>query len=227
MPSRLVHALSSSVGSKFLVAFTGLALALFLVTHLAGNLLFLLGPEVFNEYSHSLLSNPLIYAAEAGLVGVFLLHVAKTAAVVARGHRARPTGYRHRRWARTKSAKSRKSWASTTMIVTGLVTLLFVVTHLGTFKFGSYYEAESGIRDLYRLQLEVFSHPGYVAFYMACMGVLFLHLWHGLTSAAQSLGVDHPSWTPRLLVAGRALTVVLAAGFFVLPLYTFLLARRL
>lgn len=225
MPSRVVHALSSSVGSKVLIAFTGIALALFLVTHLAGNLLFALGPDAFNEYSHRLLSNPLIYVAEAGLIGVFLLHVFKTVAMFLGAQQARPERYQKRAWAKSKSPKSRKSVASTTMIVTGLITLLFVVTHLGTFKFGTYYETESGLRDLYRLQLEIFSSPGYVAFYMACMAVIFLHLWHGLTSAAQSLGVDHPQWTPRILVAGRILAVVLAGGFFVLPLYTFLLAR--
>ena len=60
-------ALSSSVGSKFLIAFTGLALLLFLVAHLGGNLLFLLGPDAFNQYSHRQISNPLIYLAEAGL----------------------------------------------------------------------------------------------------------------------------------------------------------------
>ncbi len=225
MPSRLAQGLSSSIGNKILIALTGLGLAAFLLTHLAGNLLFLLGPETFNEYSHALLSNPLIYVAEAGLVVIFLLHVFKTVVLFLGAQQARPRGYHARKWARTKSEKSRKSVASSTMIVTGLITLLFVVTHLGTFKFGTYYESPTGLRDLYRLQLEIFGHPGYVAFYMACMAVIFLHLWHGLTSAAQSLGVDHPQWTPRILVTGRVLAVVLAGGFFVLPLYTFLLAR--
>ncbi|MDP1572423.1 MAG: succinate dehydrogenase cytochrome b subunit [Vicinamibacterales bacterium] len=225
MPSQLVHALSSSVGSKILIALTGLGLAVFLVTHLAGNILFLFGPETFNTYSHTLLSNPLVYVAEAGLLVIFLLHVVKTLVLFFGAQQARPQGYHARRWAKTKSPRSRKSVASTTMIVTGLFTLLFLVTHLGTFKFGTYYESATGMRDLYRLQLEIFSHPGYVAFYMIAMALIFLHLWHGLTSAAQSLGVDHPQWTPRILAAGRVLAVVLAGGFFLLPLYTFLLAR--
>jgi succinate dehydrogenase / fumarate reductase, cytochrome b subunit len=225
MPLQFVQGLSSSVASKVIIAVTGLGLAVFLVAHLAGNLLFLLGPEAFNEYSHTLLSNPLIYVAEAGLIGIFLIHVAKSIVMVIGAQRARPDRYHVRKWARSKNPRSRKSVASTTMILTGLVTLLFLVTHLGTFKFGPYYESPTGLRDLYRLQLEIFSHPGYVAFYMACMAVIFLHLWHGLTSAAQSLGVDHPQWTPRILVTGRVLAVVLAGGFFVLPLYTFFLAR--
>ena len=100
---------------------------------------------------------------------------------------------------------------------------LFVVTHLLTFKFGTYYESPEGIRDLYRLQLAVFSHPGYVVFYVVAMTLLSFHLWHGVSSAAQSLGIDNPTWTPRILLIGRVLTVVLGLGFAVLPIYTFVL----
>jgi len=222
---RLLQASASSIGSKILIALTGLGLAVFLIGHLAGNLLFLAGPEAFNNYSHSLISNPLIYGIEMGLLAVFFLHVAKTVAAVLANRAARPTPYAVRRWAKTKSPRSRKSLASSTMIVTGTITALFVVSHLATFKFGAYYEAASGIRDLYRLQLEVFSSPAYVVFYLLAMGVIFFHLWHGLSSAAQSLGIDHPQWTPRILVAGRLLATVIAGGFLIIPVYTFLLSR--
>lgn len=222
---RLLQAASTSIGSKILIALTGLALAIFLISHLAGNLLFLLGPDAFNQYSHNLVSNPLVYVAEAGLIAVFLLHIGKTLAGFLANRAARPEGYRAKKWAKTKNAASRKSLASTTMILTGSITLLFVVSHLLTFKFGSYYQSPAGIRDLYRLQLEIFSQPGYVAFYLVAMGVIFFHLWHGLSSAAQSLGLDHPNWTPRILVMGRALTVVIAGGFFVLPIATFIMSR--
>ncbi len=57
------------------------------------------------------------------------------------------------------------------------------------------------------------------------MAIIFLHLWHGLASAAQSFGIDHPTWTPRILKLGRVLAVVIAGGFFALPIYTFLVAR--
>jgi succinate dehydrogenase / fumarate reductase cytochrome b subunit len=220
-----LQASSSSIGSKILIALTGLGLAVFLIGHLAGNLLFLAGPAAFNTYSHSLISNPLVYVAEAGLVAVFFLHAAKAVAAVLANRAARPERYAVRRWAKTKNPKSRKSLASSTMILTGTITALFVVTHLATFKFGRFYEAPDGIRDLYRLQLEVFSSPAYVAFYLLAMAVIFLHLWHGLSSAAQSLGVDHPRWTARILVAGRVLSIAIAGGFFILPIYTFLLSR--
>lgn len=222
---QLLQASASSIGSKILIALTGLGLAVFLVGHLAGNLLFLAGPDAFNNYSHSLISNPFIYLIELGLLAVFFLHVAKTIAIVLANRAARPTPYAVRKWAKTKNPRSRKSFASSTMIITGTITALFVVTHLATFKFGRYYEAPDGIRDLYRLQLEVFSSPIYVGFYLLAMGIIFFHLWHGLSSAAQSLGVDHPQWTPRVLVAGKVLAAVVAGGFFIIPIYTFLLSR--
>ena len=222
---QLLQASASSVGSKILIALTGLGLAVFLVGHLAGNLLFLVGPQAFNEYSHKLISNPLIYAVEFGLVAVFFVHVAKTVAGYLGNRSARPTSYAVRRWARSKNPKSRKSLASSTMILTGTITALFVVTHLATFKFGAYYETPDGIRDLYRLQLQVFSSLGYVLFYLVAMAVICFHLWHGLSSAAQSLGVDQEQWTPRILITGRILAVIIAGGFFIIPIYTFLLSR--
>lgn len=225
MPSRRLDALSSSIGTKLLIAFSGLCLFVFLIAHVSGNLLFIIGPDAFNEYSHRLVSNPLVYVAEAGLLAVFVLHLVTTVGMVVRNQAARPERYAKRTWATAKSAQSRKSVASSTMIVTGTITLLFVVTHLATFKFGTHYETSDGIRDLYRLQLEVFSQPGYVAFYLVCMAVIFLHLWHGLSSAAQSFGIDHPTWTPRILLAGRVLAVAIAGGFFVLPIYTYFIAR--
>ncbi len=219
-------AFSSSVGSKFVIAFTGLLLFLFLVSHLAGNLLFIAGPDAFNHYSHSLISNPLILVAEIGLVAIFVLHIVKTVWMVVANRGARPARYAVRKWARTKNDRSRKTLSSATMIVTGTITLLFVVTHLVTFKYGPYYETAEGIRDLYRLQLAVFSNPGYVAFYLVAMTVIGFHLWHGISSAAQSFGLDSPQWTPRIIWAGRLLTAVITAGFALLPIFTFVVGRN-
>jgi succinate dehydrogenase / fumarate reductase cytochrome b subunit len=222
----LQKAFSSSIGSKFLIAFTGLSLLVFLIAHLAGNLLFIVGPDAFNEYAHKLISNPLVYVAEFGLLAVFVLHIFKTVGMIAGSYSARPQGYAKKKWAKSKNDRSRKSVASATMILTGTITLLFVVTHLVTFKFGTYYETTAGIRDLYRLQLAVFSNPAYVAFYIVAMGVIVFHLWHGTSSAMQSFGVDSPTWTPRVKWVGRGLAVVLGLGFAMLPVYTFVMGMR-
>jgi succinate dehydrogenase / fumarate reductase cytochrome b subunit len=131
------------------------------VAHLSGNLLFLLGPDAFNRYSHRLISNPLIDVAEGGLRAAFVLDVLKTTWTFASNRRARPDRYAVRAWAKTKNPQS-QSLSSTTMMLTGTLTLLFVITHLITFKFGTYYQTSGGVRDLHRLQLEVFSSAAYV-----------------------------------------------------------------
>jgi succinate dehydrogenase / fumarate reductase cytochrome b subunit len=211
--------LSSSVGTKVLIAVTGLALFLYLVLHLAGNLLVFLGPETFNEYSHKLISNPLLIPIEIGLLAIFLLHVFKTVKMTLDNQRARPDGYAVKRGA---GHTSRKSLASTTMIWTGLVTFVFVFVHLKQFKFGALYQVEgSGIRDLYRLEMELFKQPATVALYAATMVLVGLHLRHGVSSAFQSLGVDHPRHTRRILAAGTILAIVIAGGLGLIPLWVY------
>src|SRR5687767_4901850 len=173
--SSLLRFLSSSVGTKILVALTGLGFAAFLVTHLAANLLVLVDAGAYNSYSHKLISNPLIYVAEAGLVALFLTHAFKAVFVTLRNRDARGRGYEMKKRA---GRASRKSWASTTMIVTGLWLLLFVVIHLKTFKFGPWYETPDGMRDLSRLVHEVYAEPLHVIFYLLSMLVVGLHLSH-------------------------------------------------
>jgi succinate dehydrogenase / fumarate reductase cytochrome b subunit len=217
--------LSSSVGTKILLAFTGLTLFGFLVAHLAGNLLALAGPTAFNDYSHALISNPLVYLAEAGLAAVFALHVVKAVTNWSANRAARPVTYQRKRWARHTS---RKSVASTTMIVSGLVTFVFVVLHLKTFKFGPWYTdpARPEVRDLYRLLIEVFQDPVYVVFYVICMALIFLHLRHGLSSALQSLGLNHPRYEALMLVGGTVLALLIGGGFALIPVWAHLVGNR-
>lgn len=216
---RVLQALSTSVGSKILIALTGLALVGFLVFHLAGNLLVFFGPDSYNEHAHALISNPLIVPAEIGLAAIFLLHIFKTLAGFAANRAARPQKYAE--WVRAGGA-SRKSVASTTMILSGPVVLVFVILHLATFKYGPYYPgALPGERDLYRLMVDVFHQPGYVVFYLVCMVVVGLHLGHGISSAFQSLGLMPQSWTRRMLRGGLVLAVLVAGGFLVIPIWIY------
>ena len=107
------------------------------------------------------------------------------------------------------------------MILSGIWLLLFVVIHVRTFKYGPEYEAASGVRDLYRLEMENFSNPVTVGFYILSMLIVGSHLWHGVSSAFQSLGGDHPTWTPRVLLLGKISAVAIAAGFIVIAVWAF------
>ena len=93
------------------------------------------------------------------------------------------------------------------MIVSGLWLLVFIVIHVKAFRYGIEYEWPAGGRDLYRLEMENFANPLMVGFYVLSMIVVGSHLWHGISSSIQSLGLDHPRWTPRVLVAGKVAAV--------------------
>lgn len=216
------HPFSSSVAEKFLIALTGLALLLYLVAHLAGNTLLFLGPEMFNGYAHALISNPLVVPVELGLAAIFVLHVYKAAVMWWRNRGARPDGYVRKGWA---GGPSRKSLASTTMIYTGIVTAVFVVLHVRSFKYGTYYQAQAAggeqVRDLHRLVVEFFQSPLNVVFYEACLVLLGFHLWHGFWSAFESLGGDERAVRPRVLLVSKIVAVFIAGGFVAIPLWVY------
>lgn len=211
---------SSTVGSKILIGLTGLLLFGFLISHLLGNLTLLGGPMAFNTYAHKLESlGVLVYLAEGGLIAIFLAHIVKTMINYRRNSAARAAGYQEKKWAHHTS---RKTWSSTTMPLTGLFILFFVIVHVRTFKFGTWYvEATTGHRDLFRLVAEIYSNPLYVGFYVVAMALIGMHLNHGISSAAQSLGLANQRTGRGLVLAGRVLAVLIAGGFAVLPLFMY------
>ncbi len=99
------------------------------------------------------------------------------------------------------------------MIVTGLWLLVFLVIHVRTFRFSEHPETPAGIIDLYRVETEALASPLALAFYAISMLIVGSHLWHGVSSGFQSLGFDHPRWTPRLVAFGKVFAVVIAGGF--------------
>jgi succinate dehydrogenase / fumarate reductase, cytochrome b subunit len=213
---------SSSVVEKLLIALTGLALFFYLIIHVIGNTLILLGPTTFNGYAHMLISNPLVPVIEIGLVAIFLLHAWKTTVMWWNNRKARPEAYVSKKWA---GPPSRKSWGSTTMIYTGALTALFVIFHVRAFKYGPAAEV-AGQRDLFHLVVGFFSAPVNVALYEGFLVLLALHLWHGFSSAFESLGADDPRCTPKVIALGKVLAVVIAGGFFFIPLWAFFLGGR-
>jgi succinate dehydrogenase / fumarate reductase cytochrome b subunit len=218
--------LASSVGTKALVALTGLALFAYLILHLAGNVMVFWGPAIFNAYSDTLISNPLIVPVELGLLAIFLLHIFKAVRATMNNLAARPVSYNRKQWAR---GASRKSIASSTMIWTGLVTLVFVVIHVRGFKYGPHYDFDTAgrtMRDLYRLEMEAFSDPLTVAFYAIALVVVGIHLWHGFWSAFQSLGTGNNPTSRRIQRIGWALAVIIAGGFLVIPIWVYVTGVR-
>ena len=220
MLSRFGRVFSSSVGTKLLMGLTGLALFAYMILHLAGNALILAGPDVFNDYSHMLISNPLIVPIELGLIAIFLVHIYKAITMWTANKAARPVGYLTKVNA---GHTSRKSVASSTMILSGIFILLFVIVHVKQFKFGSFYLAagSSTVRDLYRTEIEVFRNPRWVAFYVIATLLVGLHMRHGIASAFQSLGLDHPRYTRRIVAIGIVVAVAIGGGLAAIPVWIF------
>lgn len=219
--------LASSLGKKLLNGATGVLLLLFIVGHLAGNLTIFAGKDALNAYAattHSL--GGLLIAIELALGAVFLLHAVSAILVWRDNRRARSVRYSQMR---SQGGSSKQTVASRSMIVTGLVLLVFLVIHLWQFRFGpgeaqGYVASLDGreVWDLHRIVVEVFKQPAWVAFYMVVMLLLGLHLRHGFWSAFQSIGALNPRLRPFAFSAGVVFAVVIAAGFFVLPLFVYL-----
>ena len=209
---------SSSVGTKIAIGLTGVLLFIYLLIHIAGNLIVFFGPAAFNTYAFTLESNPLLPLVELVLLSWFVIHIYKTVRMFLANQNTRPVAY-----AKKKSAghTTRKTFASTTMIVSGLWLLAFLVIHVKAFHdgWGREYAWPAGGRDLYRQEMETFQNPLMVGFYVISMIVVGSHLWHGISSAFQSLGVDKPAWTRFILPAGKVIAVLIAGGFIVIALW--------
>ncbi len=210
----------SSIGKKYLMAFSGIVWAGFILTHMAGNMLIFVSPEAYNAYGHAITSGLIIYPTELLLIGTLLLHVFLAVKVTLENRKAR--GHRY---AMTPNGSKGSSLASKFMAIQGSIVLVFIILHLTTFKYGIYYETTvNGVvmRDLARLMREVFAQPGYVVWYMISLVLLWFHLSHGFGSVFQSLGIRNDRFAPMIHKLSIVYATVVIAGFISQPIYIFL-----
>lgn len=136
--------LTTSVAQKFISALTGLFLCAFLVTHLLGNLSIFPGKgEYINAYANFLGGLPITLFLEIGLVVLILAHAFIGLKIYRQNKLARPQEYAVRKWTKDGKItsgphKSRKSVSSTTMAISGTLTLVFIILHIIHFRFGKY-----------------------------------------------------------------------------------------
>lgn len=216
--------LRSTIGKKYLMGLAGLVWTGFVLTHMAGNLLIFVSPDAYNAYGHAITSGGIIYAAEAVLILALVSHVLLAISLTRQNKAARPAAYA----TKAKGEKS-VSLASQTMGIQGSFILLFIILHIITFKYGTYYETTvNGVpmRDLHRLIVEVFQQPGYVGWYIVCLILLGFHLSHGVGSVFQSFGWMNGNYQPVLKKISYLYAAVVALGFIAQPLYVFLFAGQ-
>lgn len=220
--SWIVRLQKSSLGSKYIMAITGAGLFLFLVGHIAGNLILYFGQDAFNAYAHGLQNLPFgaLWIARAGLLAIVLTHIVIAYRLTFQNRAARPQRYAY-------EATLQASFASRTMPYTGTLVLLFILLHLAHFTF-RLLGVEPGLvdalgrDDVYTMVVGAFQNPVYTIIYVVSMFLLAYHLSHGLSSMWQSLGLNHKKYNLLFrkfmplagwLVCGAAATIPLAVLF--------------
>ena len=192
------------------MAVSGCILFLFVVGHLIGNLQIYEGPDQLNRYAVLLRTEPpLLWAVRIVLLAMLLLHIWSSVQLAARNLSARPEGY-------VQKKATGSSYASRTMYWSGPIILAFVIYHLLDFTFGKVNpHFEPG--NVYGNVVASFQVIPVAAFYIIAMLLLCLHLYHGLWSMFQSLGIAHPRWTPLLRRSAAVVAMLIAAGNISIP----------
>jgi succinate dehydrogenase / fumarate reductase cytochrome b subunit len=210
--------LSSPIGRKWIVAITGIVLVLFVIGHLIGNLSIFLGPDSINSYAH-LLENlgELLWLVRGILLLCVVLHIWLTISLWRENMRARPRKYA------VKNDLGTTVYARL-MRLSGLTVLAFVLFHLAEFTWQSFtpeyrtwYDAR-GYRDVYRMVITGFCNPFVSGFYILAIGLLAMHLSHGIASLFQTLGITSVRMRPLFERGGRVIAWLLFAGFVSIPL---------
>lgn len=208
---RTLRFYDTTIGKKAVVAVTGAAMFGFLIAHMVGNLQVFAGDNgvKMDEYAISLRKlGPALWAARLGLLVSVVLHIVATVQLWRGQQAARPTGY-------AKKVNEDSSYASRTMKWSGPIIALFVIYHLMHFTWVVFpgYEHLRPYENLVR----GFQNPAISIVYIVAMVMVCMHLNHGLWSMFQTLGFNHPRYTPMLKTFAVAFSTVIAAGFIAVP----------
>ena len=202
---------SSSIGKKVVMAASGAVLFGFVIGHMLGNLQVYLGPDALNGYAEKLRHlGPLLWAVRAALLAAVTLHIASAWSLSRTSQAARPVGYRER--------ENREStYASRTMRWGGVVILLFIVYHLMHFTFGNAHP-DFIPGDVYHNFVTGFQSVPVSIAYIAAMLALGLHLYHGVWSMMQTLGLSHPRYDRLRHAFATLVALVVVAGNVSFPI---------
>jgi succinate dehydrogenase / fumarate reductase cytochrome b subunit len=205
---------NGSIGSKALMAVTGLLLWLFLVGHLAGNTLIYFGAEGFNAYAHKLHDTPLlVWSVRILMLFCISVHAVTAIRTTAAARAARPVAY-----AFGNKAPVRK--ASASMALSGLIVLAFLGYHLAQFTFrATGLNAAADTLTPYDMVVVGFHQPVIVGFYEIGVALLAAHLSHGIFSLFQHLGIAGTRWTPFVKNAALVIGYGMCAAFGAIPLF--------
>ena len=215
----------STIGKKVIMAVTGLMLVGFVIGHMAGNLQVFIGPAKMNGYAAFLKSTgELLWLVRIGLLAAVVLHILMAWQLTQIKKSARPVAYEMR-------APQVSTVASRTMRWGGVLLLVFIVFHILHFTTGTVFPAASrpnalypaySSTDVYGNVISAFHVPWVVAFYVAAMLFLRLHLFHGAWSSVRTLGLTKPSQNPLHRRVATVIALIVWLGFTAVPVAVFL-----
>ncbi len=221
--SWFTDAMSSTLGRKVLMALTGLFLITFLIVHLAGNFQLLSndGGEAFNVYAKFMTTNPVIKTTSYLLYASFLVHIIWAILITRQNKKSRKVSY--------EISNTSSSWSSRNMGILGTIVLIFLVVHMKNFWFEMHWGGIPMVnyngteyKDLFTVVDAAFSQWWYVVLYVVAMFGLMFHLFHGFQSAFQTMGLNHPKYTPAVKSVGTLIAIGIPAAFAAIPVIMFI-----
>ena len=213
--SRRVRFYEAAVGKKVVMAVTGVILFGYVLAHMLGNLQILTGnPDAINSYAHLLHSHEgALWVARSVLLLAVVLHIVASVQLWALNNKARPVAY-------VRKADVPASYAARTMKWSGPIVAAFVIFHVLHLTTGDVLPlqvAPAESPDAYDNVIMGFQHWWITMFYIIGVLLLSMHLYHGLWSMFQSLGIGHPRVTPRLKRFAALFAIVIAVGYISIP----------
>jgi succinate dehydrogenase / fumarate reductase cytochrome b subunit len=215
---RAVRFYEAPIGKKAVMAITGVMLVGYVFAHLLGNMqIYSADAEQINRYA-GFLHNPAnaaaLWAARSVLLLAVALHIIAATQLWLQNRAARPIGY-------VKKADLPASYAARTMIWSGPIVGAFVIFHVLHLTAGKVLELRElgpNMPDVRYNVITGFSSPWISGFYILAMILLCLHLYHGMWSMFQSLGISHPRYTPIVKKAAAVLAIAVAVGNCSIPI---------
>ena len=220
---RILNFYSTNIGKKIVVAVTGAIMLGFLLLHVYGNFHVYFGEAKIDEYSlwlremgkHLFGVGGMLWIIRVIVGGALVLHVITVAQLIARNRAARPVGYR-------KTSRRKRIIVGTTMAISGLFILFFLIFHILQFTTGTLqptpFHESNGIGLVYINLYEAFHVWWIVLFYVTAVAMVGFHVYHGAWSFFQTLGWNNPDRNQTFRVVAAALGIGLFAGFASVPI---------
>jgi succinate dehydrogenase / fumarate reductase cytochrome b subunit len=216
--SRVTALTHTLIGKKVVMAVSGVILLGFVLGHMVGNLKVFQGPEHFDAYAEGLRTvgapllgrGQLLWAVRLVLIVAVVLHIAAAWAVTRASWAARPQGYHALRLVETTYAARTMRWGA-------IIILLFVIFHLLDLTFGRV-NPSFVPGDPYHNVIATFGRVPIALGYIVAMGALCLHLYHGIESACQTLGLNHARYNVWRRRIALGFSLVVAGGFIAVPI---------